>query len=105
MRLRVEVVKKCRTSSSAQDGEFDTSITVCAPLSASATPSPLSVSTPDRGEAETASWPNSRSWATTCEPISPLPPMTTNFMIRPFQLSADDLVQHRTSHQIVEPFP
>ncbi|HAM02188.1 MAG TPA: hypothetical protein DCQ30_08160 [Acidimicrobiaceae bacterium] len=37
-----------------------------------------------QGDAGTASCPSSLSLATTCDPISPLPPITNTFMITPF---------------------
>ena len=76
----MEVRKNSITGSSANDGEFDTSTTTSAPSSASASPSPVSVFTPVFGEAGTASWPCSPSLATTFEPISPVPPITTTFI-------------------------
>jgi len=53
----VDFVKKSITASSANDGEFDTSTTTSAPASASSTPSPVSVLTPELGDAATAVWP------------------------------------------------
>jgi hypothetical protein len=83
--VRVEVVKNSITSSGANDGELLTSTTVSAPRRAASTPSPLSVSTPVRGEAATASWPWSASFSTTFEPMSPVPPMTMiRAMVLPF---------------------
>jgi hypothetical protein len=67
----VEVRKNSSTASSANDGEFDTSTTTAAPLSTSASPSPVRVFTPVFGAAGTASWPCSRSLATSFDPISP----------------------------------
>lgn len=43
--------------------------------------SPVSVFTPELGEAARASWPWSRSSVTSFEPMRPLPPMTTSFMM------------------------
>ena len=77
----MDVSKNSMTSSSANDGEFDTSTTTWAPCMASARPSPVSVLTPEFGEAGTTSWPCSSSLAATFEPISPLAPMTTIFMV------------------------
>ena len=79
-RLRVEVSKNSSTAASSNEGEFDTSTTTAAPSSASARPSPVSVLTPEFGDAGTASWPWSRSLATSFDPMSPLPPITTSFM-------------------------
>jgi hypothetical protein len=83
-RLPVEVRKKFMTSSSANDGELETSTTTFAPTRTSASPSPVRVFTPESGEAGTASCPCAFSFATTFEPISPVPPMTTAFMSVPF---------------------
>ena len=76
----MEVVKNSITASSSNEGEFETSITTSAPSSTSARPSPVSVLTPESGDAATASWSSSARQATTFEPISPVPPMTTIFM-------------------------
>ncbi len=46
----------------------------------------MTLSTPERGEAETASCPSSVSFAMTCDPMSPVPPMTKIFMIEPFEI-------------------
>ena len=51
----VEVTKKLITSSSANDGELDTSTTTSAPASASSSPAPDRVLTPVCGAAGTAS--------------------------------------------------
>src|SRR4051812_794101 len=48
---------------------------------ASASPSPVRVLTPESGDAAIASCPCSRSFLTSLDPISPLPPITTIFMI------------------------
>jgi hypothetical protein len=80
-RLSVDVSKNVITAASSQEGEFDTSTATEAPFSASASPSPVSVLTPDLGEAATASCPDSRSLLTSFDPMSPLPPITTIFMI------------------------
>jgi hypothetical protein len=76
----VEVTKKLITSSSANDGELDTSTTTSAPASASSSPSPVRVLTPVCGAAGTASCPWAVSSLMTLEPIRPVPPMTTIFM-------------------------
>ena len=55
-----------------------------------ASPSPVTVLTPDEGDAATTSWPRWRRFATTFFPMSPLPPMTTIFMA--ILQWADDLV-------------
>src|SRR6476646_11464334 len=44
-------------------------------------PSPVRVLTPVSGDAGTASWPCSLSVATSFDPMSPVPPMMTSFMI------------------------
>src|SRR5262245_58009586 len=80
-RLRVDVSKNSSTAASAHDGEFDTSTTTWVPWSASASPSPVRVLTPDEGDAETASWPRSRNRGINFFPMSPLPPITTIFML------------------------
>ena len=41
----------------------------------------MSVLTPVFGAAATASWPRSRSLVTSFDPMSPVPPMMTSFMI------------------------
>src|ERR1700758_2165615 len=84
MRLRVDVSKNFSTAESSQDGEFDTSTTTEAPFSTSASPSPVRVLTPVLGAAATASCPCSRSLLTSFDPMSPVPPITTIFMIVTF---------------------
>ena len=59
------------------------SITTCVPAMASLSPSPVMVLTPVLGEAATTSWPPWRRMATVFEPIRPVPPMTTIFMVYP----------------------
>src|SRR6266852_1869995 len=81
MRLRVDVSKNASTAASSQEGEFVTSTTTDAPFSASASPSPVMELTPDLGDAAIASCPCSRNLVTSFDPISPLPPITTIFMI------------------------
>src|SRR4029077_19459336 len=46
-------------------------------------PSPVMVLTPLLGEAGTTSWPPWRRMGTVFEPIRPVPPMTTIFMLYP----------------------
>src|SRR6185437_11188877 len=46
-------------------------------------PSPVMVLTPLLGEAATTSWPPWRRMATVFEPIRPVPPITTIFMVCP----------------------
>ena len=84
--MRVEVSKKLSAAASSKEGEFDTSMTTAAPSRALASPSPVIVFTPVAGDAATASWPCSRSRVTTFDPMSPLPPITTTFMLCPFGL-------------------
>lgn len=79
----MEVRKKFITTSSANDGEFETSTATWAPASTSARPSPVSVLTPESGDAGTASCPCSRSMPTSFEPIKPVPPTMTIFVIVP----------------------
>src|SRR5262245_15280021 len=79
--LRVDVSKNSSTALSSHDGAFVTSTTTSAPASASASPSPVRVLTPDEGEADTASWPRPRRRGISFFPTSPLPPITTIFML------------------------
>src|SRR5262249_39212307 len=58
--------------------------TTSAPSTASASPSPVIVLTPVSGDAATASWPASRSFVTSFDPMRPVPPMTTIFISSPF---------------------
>src|SRR5919198_6654551 len=82
-RLRPEVSKNSSTALSSNEGELARSITTCAPATTSLSPSPVMVLTPLLGEAATTSWPLWRRMATVFEPISPVPPMTTIFMVYP----------------------
>src|SRR5262249_21676984 len=79
-RLRVDLSKNSITAASSQDGEFVTSTTTFAPARAPARPSPVTVLTPEEGDAATTSWPFLRRLSTSFLPISPLPPITTIFM-------------------------
>ena len=79
-RLRPEVSKNSSTALSSNEGELARSITTCAPAMASLSPSPVMVLTPLLGEAATTSWPP-RRMATVFEPIRPVLPMTTIFMV------------------------
>src|SRR6267143_1246303 len=54
------------------------------PFSTSASPSPVSVLTPVLRDAATASCPCSRSLLTSFDPMSPVPPITTIFIIVSF---------------------
>src|ERR1041385_3573151 len=80
-RLRPEVRKNSSTALSSNEGELVRSITTCAPAMASFSPAPVMVLTPVLDEAATTSWPRPRRMATVFEPIRPLPPITTIFMI------------------------
>ena len=82
-RLRPEVSKNSSTALSSNEGELARSITTCVPAMASLRPSPVMVLTPLLGEAATTSWPPWRRMATVFEPIRPVPPMTTIFMVYP----------------------
>src|SRR5262245_1943104 len=82
-RLRPEVWKNSSTALSSNEGELARSITTCAPAMAPLRPSPVMVLTPLLGEAATTSWPPWRRMATVFEPIRPVPPMTTIFMVHP----------------------
>src|SRR5438128_8891609 len=82
-RLRPEVAKNSSTALSSNEGELARSITTCAPAMASLRPSPVMLLTPLLGEAATTSWPPWRRMATVFEPIRPVPPMTTIFMVYP----------------------
>src|SRR5215510_8803960 len=77
----VAVVKKSMTAFSSNEGEFETSTTTDAPRRTSASPAPVSVLTPVSGDAGTASWPWSLSLVTSFDPMRPVPPMMTSFMI------------------------
>src|SRR5262245_24466039 len=79
--LRVDVSKNSSTALSSHDGAFVTSTTTSAAASASRSPSPVMVLTPDEGEADTASWPRPRRRGISFLPMSPLPPITTIFML------------------------
>jgi hypothetical protein len=71
--LRVEVSKNSSTAAGSNDGEFDTSTTTAAPVTASASPSPVRVFTPVLGDAATASCPCASKRLTSFDPISPVP--------------------------------
>src|SRR5712692_1641964 len=105
-RLRVDVSKNFSTAASSHEGELVTSTTTQAPFSASASPSPVMLLTPVLGDATTASCPCSRSFLTSFDPMSPVPPMTTIFMIvlsfLPAHFQAAGLtLQDRTAHAFV----
>src|SRR6185369_6033879 len=80
-RLCVEVLKNFITAASSKEGEFVTSTTTEAPFKASARPSPVTTSTPERRDAATTSWPSPVSIVTSLDPMSPLPPTTTIFIL------------------------
>jgi hypothetical protein len=79
--LRPEASKNSNTALSSNEGELARSITPCAPAMASLSPSPVMLLIPLWGEAATTSWPPWRRMTTVFEPISPVPPMTTIFMV------------------------
>src|SRR6059058_3234902 len=81
-RLRPEVSKNSSTALSSNEGELARSITTCVPAMASLRPSPVMLLTPELGEAATTSWPPWRRMATVFEPIRPVPPITTIFIVR-----------------------
>src|SRR5262249_56537987 len=73
-----------------QQGELARSMTTCAPAMASLRPSPVIVLTPVLGDAATTSWPPRRRMATVFEPIRPVRPMTTIFIVYPrFSITGD----------------
>src|SRR5690348_2866553 len=80
-RLRPEVSKNSNTALSSNEGELARSIITCVPAMASLSPSPVIVLMPLLGEPATTSWPPWRRMATVFEPIRPVPPMTTIFMV------------------------
>src|SRR6266403_3595800 len=69
------------TAVSCHDGAFATSTTISVPVTASATPSPVKVLTPEEGDAATTSWPRWRRLFTSFVPMRPVPPMTTIFIL------------------------
>ena len=69
---------------SSKVGELVRLTTTSAPFSASGRPCPLSRSRPVDGECGTASWPLAFRVLTTCDPMSPVPPMTAIFMFPTF---------------------
>src|SRR5260370_7387056 len=83
-RLPVYVSKNFITAASSHEGEFDTSTTTEAPFSASASPWPVSVLTPELGDPAIASCPCSRNLGTSFDPLRPLPPITPIFLTPPF---------------------
>src|SRR6059058_2339629 len=80
-RLRPEVSKNSSTALSSNEGELARSITTCVPAMASLRPSPVMLLTPVLGEAATTSWPPWRRMETVFEPIRPVPPITTIFIL------------------------
>ena len=83
-------------------GEFDTSTTTEAPFSTSASPSPVRVLTPELGDAATTSCPCLRSLLTSFDPMSPLPPITTVFIIVLSFSSATGRVESEISLGVVD---
>src|ERR1700730_11475693 len=82
-RLRPEASKNSSTALSSNEGELARSITTCAPAMASLSPWPVMLLIPLLGEAATTSWPPWRRMATVFDPIRPVPPITTIFMVDP----------------------
>jgi hypothetical protein len=82
-RLWPEVSKNSSTALFSNEGEFARSTTTCAPSRTSLSPSPVMVLMPLAGEAAMTSCPPWRRISTAFEPIRPVPPMTTIFMIYP----------------------
>src|SRR5262245_38207737 len=82
-RLRPDVSKNSSTALSSHEGALARSITTCVPAMASVSPSPVMLLTPALGEAATTSWPPWRRMETAFEPIRPVPPITTIFMVYP----------------------
>src|SRR3954447_26651096 len=82
-RLRPEVSKNSSTALFSNEGELARSIATCAPARAPLSPSPVIVLMPLWGDAATTSWPRWRRMATVFEPIRPVPPMMTIFIIYP----------------------
>src|SRR5581483_1946567 len=80
VRLRPDFSKNVIAASSSKEGEFATSTTTFAPASASVKPSPVTVLTPELGDAATTSCPLLRSRAVSFVPMSPLPPIITIFI-------------------------
>src|SRR5262249_24164411 len=76
---------------SSNEGELARSISTCEPAMASLSPSPLMVLIPPWGEAATRSWPPWRRMATVFEPIRPVPPLTTIFMVDPLLCLTRDI--------------
>src|SRR5215471_12010620 len=89
-RLRPAVSKNASTALSSKDGELARSTTTSAPARALFRPSPVMVLTPPLGDAARTSWPAWRRMATTFEPIRPVPPMTTIFMVHPPLVDANE---------------
>src|SRR5213082_3839426 len=103
-RLRPEVSKNSSTALSSHEGELARSITTCVPAMASLRPSPVMLLTPVLGEAATTSWPPWRRMATVFEPIRPVPPMTTIFMVYPpLSTTGDPLRTLRPDDEIQNP--
>lgn len=80
------VHRRTKNSSDASSnvGELLRLTTTSAPASASGRPDPLSRSRPVDGECGTASCPSAARILTTCDPMSPVPPMTAIFMMSAF---------------------
>src|SRR5690606_39179706 len=80
-RLPVDAEKNAKAAAPSSEGELETSITTSAPLRTSSSPSPVTALTPVSGAAAKASGPCTRSRATMRDPIRPVPPTMTIFMI------------------------
>src|ERR1700730_7945897 len=83
------------TATSSKDGELETSTTTWAPLSTSASPSPVSVLTPELGDAATTSCPTAFSFVTSFDPIRPVPPITTIFIYSSFFFRGQSFRNHQ----------
>src|SRR6266850_3676161 len=90
------------TATSSKDGELETSTTTWAPLSTSANPSPVSVLTPELGDAATASCPTALSFVTSFDPIRPVPPITTIFILFPPSFFAANAFACTSSHVLAK---
>jgi hypothetical protein len=94
-RLRPEVSKSSITALSSSESELARSITTVVSTMASLSPSPVMVLTPLWGEAATTLWPSWRRTTTVFDPIRPVPPITTIFMLDPFLLDKSRSIPSR----------
>jgi hypothetical protein len=81
------VVWKNAGEASSKVGESVRFTTASAPANASGKPFPLNRSSPVDDECGTASCPPAFRICTTCDPISPVPPITAIFMCSTFSQS------------------